>query len=183
VPGIGPSDDKMLQARLFSYHDTHLHRLGPNYHLLPINAAKPGVAANYQRDGAMRFDDNGGAGPNYWPNSFGGPIADSSAADPRVPLAGVTGRQAYTHPNDDFVQAGTLYSVVMTDDDRAHLVSNIVGHLGGAQKRIQLRQSAQFYRTHPEYGTRVAEGLGLDAGEVARLAAMSQEELVAATAR
>ncbi|MGZ3382766.1 MAG: catalase, partial [Isosphaeraceae bacterium] len=34
VPGIGPSPDKMLQGRLFSYHDTHLHRLGPNYHLL-----------------------------------------------------------------------------------------------------------------------------------------------------
>jgi catalase len=47
VPGIGPSPDKMLQARLFSYHDTHLHRLGPNYHLLPVNAPKPGVAADY----------------------------------------------------------------------------------------------------------------------------------------
>jgi len=63
----------MLQGRLFSYHDTHLHRLGPNYHLLPVNAPKATSENNYQRDAAMRSDDNGGGGPNYWPNSFGGP--------------------------------------------------------------------------------------------------------------
>jgi catalase len=34
VPGIAASPDKMLQARLSSYHDTHIHRLGANYHLL-----------------------------------------------------------------------------------------------------------------------------------------------------
>lgn len=31
VPGIEPSLDKMLQGRLFSYPDTHRHRLGGNY--------------------------------------------------------------------------------------------------------------------------------------------------------
>lgn len=30
VPGIEPSPDKMLQGRLFSYTDTHRHRLGAN---------------------------------------------------------------------------------------------------------------------------------------------------------
>jgi catalase len=29
VPGIGPSPDKMLQGRLFSYGDTHRYRLAP----------------------------------------------------------------------------------------------------------------------------------------------------------
>ena len=37
VPGIAASPDKMLQARVVSYHDAHLHRLGPNYQLLPVN--------------------------------------------------------------------------------------------------------------------------------------------------
>ena len=182
VPGIGPSPDKMLQGRLFSYHDTHVHRLGPNYHLLPVNAPKPGVAANYQRDGFMRSDDNGGVGPNYWPNSFGGPAPDPTTADPAAAVEGKAGRQEYTHPNDDFVQAGNLYRDVMTDEDRAHLVSNIGGHLGGAQKRIQLRQCAVFFKADPDYGTRVAESLELDAAEVERLAGMSQEEREAATA-
>lgn len=31
VPGIEPSFDKMLQGRLFSYPDTHRHRLGANF--------------------------------------------------------------------------------------------------------------------------------------------------------
>jgi len=57
----------------------------------------------------------------------------------------------------------------MTDVDRDHLIGNIVDHLGGAGKEIQLRQTAIFYKVHEEYGTRVAEGLGLDVGEVKRL--------------
>lgn len=182
VPGIGPSPDKLLQGRLFSYHDTHLHRLGPNYNLLPVNAPKAATADNYQRDGLMRLDNNGGGGPNYWPNSFGGPAPDPSTAEPPLELTGVAGRTEYPHPNDDFVQAGTLYRVVMTDSDRDHLIGNIVGHLGGAQKRIQLRQCAVFYKADPEYGTRVAQGIGLEVAEVERLAAMSKEERAAATA-
>jgi len=182
VPGIAASADKMLQARLFSYHDTHLHRLGTNYHLLPVNAPKNAPMASYQRDGAMRFDDNGGIGPNYYPNSFGGPSPDASASDPGLGLSGVTGRTEYPHPNDDYEQAGVLFGTVMTDLDRDHLVSNIVGHLKNAQTRIQLRQCAVFHRAHPEYGTRVAEGLGLDVSEVARLAAMSADDRAAATA-
>ena len=91
-------NDKMLQARLFSYHDTHIHRLGPNYHLLPVNAPKNAPERSYQRDGLMRFDENGGAGPNYWPNSFGGPAPDAAAADPGMPVSGETGRTPYPAP-------------------------------------------------------------------------------------
>ena len=180
VPGIGPSPDKMLQGRLFSYPDTHRHRLGPNFHLLPINAPKSPMNS-YQRDGSMRPDDNGGGGPNYWPNSFGGAAPDPSFAMPPVDVAGMAARHAYELGDVDFVQAGALYRDVMSDEDRAHLVSNIVGHLGGAQKRIQLRQCALNYKADAEYGSRVAEGLGLDVEEVDRLAQMSQEERVAAT--
>lgn len=181
VPGIGPSPDKMLQGRLFSYHDTHRHRLGPNYHLLPVNAPRACEMNSYQRDGAMRLDDNGGGGPNYWPNSFGGATPDPSVAPPAIDVAGMAGRHAYTLGDVDFVQAGALYGKVMTDEDRAHLIGNIVGHLKNAQKRIQLRQTALFYKTDPDYGKRVAEGLGLSPEEVKELAAMSQEDRVKAT--
>ena len=182
VPGIGPSPDKMLQGRLFSYHDTHLHRLGPNYHLLPVNAPKAAPEASYQRDGFMRFDGNGGGGPNYWPNSFGGPAPDPGFAFPAIDVAGAAARHAYVLGDIDFVQAGTLYRKVMTDKDRENLVANIVGHIKGAQKRIQLRQAALFTKADADYGERVAKGLGLDVNEVKRLAAMSQEDRVKATA-
>jgi len=181
VPGIGVSPDKMLQGRLFSYHDTHLHRLGPNYHLIPVNQAKNAPENNYQRDGAMRVDQNGGSGPNYWPNSFHGPTPDNVSNEPDIPLDGVGQRHEFNHPNDDFVQPGTLYSEVMTDQDRKNLVSNIVGNMQTVPQLIQLRQCALFYLTHEDYGTRVADGLGLELAEVKRLAAMTQEERVAAT--
>lgn len=60
-------------------------------------------------------------------------------------------------------------------------MGNIVSHLSGAQKRIQLRQSALFFKADPDYGGRVAAGLGLDIKEVERLANMTQEERVKAT--
>ncbi len=182
VPGIGPSADKMLQARLFSYHDTHLHRLGSNYHMLPINAPKNSPMSSYQRDGHMRFDENGGAGPNYWPNSFDGAAPDPSAGDPGMQVTGETGRTPYPHPNDDFVQPGALYRDVMSDMDRDHLVSNIVGHLKNAQERIRLRQCAIFYKVDVDLGTRIAQGVGVDAAEVERLSKLSLDERAAATA-
>src|ERR1700716_2811481 len=54
VPGIGLSPDKMLMGRIFSYHDTHLHRIGPNYQQLPVNAPKSHVHS-YSKDGPMAY--------------------------------------------------------------------------------------------------------------------------------
>jgi len=71
----------------------------------------------------------------------------------------------------------------MTDTDRENLISNIVSHLGNAIKRIQMRQTALFYKADPDYGRRVAGGLGLDVKEVEHLAEVSQEERVKATAK
>jgi len=162
VPGIAVSPDKMLQGRLFSYYDAHRYRLGPNYHLLPVNRPKAVKADNYQRDGYMRFDANGGSAPNYYPNSFGGPEPDIQTADPAYEVSGKVARQPYTHPNDNFVQPGNLYRKVMTDQDRDNLIGNIVSHLCNAKKEIQIRQTKIFYKADPEYGQRVAEGLNIN---------------------
>jgi catalase len=183
VPGIGPSPDKMLQGRLFSYHDTHRHRLGPNYEQLPVNRAKASVTSTYQRDGFMRQNLDGDGYPNYFPNSFEGPEPDPSTAEPAIDVVGKAARHKPAYPQDDFVQPGELYRKVMDDTAREHLVGNIVAHLGGAQKRMQLRQCALFYKADVDYGSRVAKGLGLDVKEVERLAKMSQEERAEATAK
>src|ERR1019366_4104820 len=79
VPGIGPSPDRMLLGRLFSYPDTHRHRIGPNYLQLPINRPHSAVHT-YNKDGAMRYEHNGGA-PVFAPNRPGGP----GAGPPRYP--------------------------------------------------------------------------------------------------
>lgn len=182
VPGIGLSPDKMLQGRVFSYPDTHRHRLGVNYHLLPVNSAKAAKVNNCQRDGSMRFDGNFGGSPNYYPNTFGGAAPDPDYKEPGIELSGSSGRFAYNYPHDDFQQAGELYRKVMTDTDRERLIGNITAHLKNAQKRLQLRQTALFHKADAEYGTRVAQGLGLDIEAVKKLAEMTAEERAKATA-
>jgi len=125
---------------------------------------------------------------NIFTDNFGIPVDDDQNSisagdsgpvlmqDVHLVVTGKATRQKYTHPNDDFVQAGYLYRKAMTDKDREHLIGNIVGHLGGAQKRIQLRQTTLFYKADPDYGRRVANGLMLDMKEVDRLANLSHEE-------
>jgi len=66
VPGIGFSDDPLLQGRNFSYFDTQLSRLGVNWQELPINKPVCPVM-NFNRDGAMRHGITKGK-TNYWPN-------------------------------------------------------------------------------------------------------------------
>lgn len=48
------------QGRLFSYPDTHRHRLGANYLHIPVNCPYRARVANYQRDGPMCMSDNQG---------------------------------------------------------------------------------------------------------------------------
>jgi catalase len=181
VPGIGPSPDRLLQGRLFSYHDAHRHRLGPNYHLIPVNAPHQTDQRSYQRDGRMCTDQNGGNTANYWPNSFGGPAPDATAALPYLDVAGLAARHVYERGDIDFVQAGDLFRKVMTDTDRQHLVANIVAHLGAAQERIQYRQCALFSKADGDYGRLVGKGLNLNLARVEQLAAMTQDERAAAT--
>ncbi|KAF2189195.1 catalase-domain-containing protein [Zopfia rhizophila CBS 207.26] len=68
VPGIGFSDDPLLQGRNFSYFDTQLSRLGINWQELPINRPVCPVL-NHNRDGAMRHTITKGT-VNYWPNRY-----------------------------------------------------------------------------------------------------------------
>jgi len=167
VPGIEPSPDKMLQGRLFSYPDTHRHRLGVNYQQIPINcpyAVKGGVHNNH-RDGPATVNGNQGSEPNYHPNSFNGPVADAAARIAPFETNGVVGRYRYQHPNDDHEQAGALYRL-MPADARTRLVNNISGHLGKARKDIQERAILNFYKADVEYGTRIAKNIGLDPTKV-----------------
>ena len=163
VPGIGLSPDKMLMGRIFSYHDTHLHRIGPNYEQLPINAPQVKVHS-YNKEGQMTFN-HAGAQPVYAPNSYGGPQADTvRAADLSWSVeAGEIGRYAYSKhaDDDDFSQPGTLFREVMTATDRDHLVTNIVGHASDhVTDKIQLRVIAYWTNVDAELGARIAAGLG-----------------------
>jgi catalase len=162
VPGTGLSPDKMLMGRIFSYHDTHLHRIGPNYQQLPINAPRSPVHS-YNKDGPMAYR-HAGSQPTYAPNSYGGPQADPGRAGDLgwwVEAAEI-GRYAYDkhRDDDDFVQPRALYRDVMTDTDREHLVTNVVSHVkAGVQPEIAPRVVEYWSNVHPELGAQVAKQL------------------------
>lgn len=159
VPGIDVSPDKMLQGRLFAYADAHRYRVGANHQHLPINRAKSEVNS-YQRDGQMRFDGNGGKSVNYEPNSFGGPTEVKEHKQASFPVSGVAENVGYDH-HDHYTQAGDLYRL-MNEEERARLVANIVAAMKPVERDdIKLRQIGHFYKADPEYGTRIAAGLGL----------------------
>ncbi len=179
VPGIGPSPDKLLQGRLFAYEDAHRYRLGVNHEQLPINAPKC-LFHTKQRDGYATFN-NGGSSLNYYPNSFEKVKPDEIFTPPAIEVNGIIARHKVQTEDVDFVQAGVFYRKTLTDQERTNLISNIVNNLGGALEVIQYRQTALFYKVDSDYGTRVANGLGLDIEKVKSLSKMSQEERVKAT--
>ncbi len=181
VRGIGPSPDKLLQGRIMSYGDTQRWRLGSNFQQIPVNAPKCPMH-HYQRDGQMAVNGNGGSGPNYWPNSMGTPAPDAAFAPPAVEIKAVLDRHEVQLEDIDFEQAGELYRRVMDDQAKANLISNIAGHICHALKRVQYRQIALFCKADAQLGARLAQALKLDADKVKKLAAMTQEERVAATA-
>lgn len=165
VPGIGPSPDKMLQARLMSYADAHRYRVGNNFHQLPVNKPRCPVM-NYQRDGQMATAADYGGRPNYWPNTReGAPQPDERFMDPAWDLGkAVVDRYDSTQDHDDYTQAGDLFRL-FDDGQRDRLATRIAGVLGQARPEVQMRQLCHFFRADEEYGRRVAQKLGVDLEE------------------
>ncbi|MCJ7736290.1 MAG: catalase [Anaerolineae bacterium] len=161
VPGISFSPCKMLQARIFAYADAHRYRLGANFERLPANAPRATKVVNtYQRDGRMRFDDNGGPGPNYEPNTFGGPKADPAYGEPPLKISGDADRYEQKRGvDDDYIQPGNLFRL-MSPSQQQELIANIVGSLKKAPKEIQEKMVAHFRKADPAYGDGIAQELG-----------------------
>jgi catalase len=157
VPGLGYSPDKMLQGRLFAYHDAQLYRVGTNHQHLPVNRPRCPFH-NQQRDGTMAID-NGGAAQNYEtvaaagtkPNGFG-------HGDPGWALEGSAGRYDGRGQEDDFTQAGNLFRL-MTAQQKQNLFDNIAGPLSQTSDEIQQRQLGHFDKADPAYGAGVRAAL------------------------
>jgi catalase len=157
VPGIGPSPDKMLLARMFSYADAHRARLGVNYKQIPVNRPVAPVHS-YSKDGVMRVHNV--SDPVYAPNSKGGPKADGERY-PALEVWNASGEfihAAYTlrKDDDDWKQPGELVRKVMDDAQRARLVSNVVGHLRKGVSEPVLQRAFQYWRNiDSEIGARI----------------------------
>jgi catalase len=168
VDGISYSPDKMLQGRILSYPDAHRYRLGANYEQLPVNKC-PYMVNNFERDGAMRVDGNGGSNPNYFPNSFDTIKPDEAYKQPAWELdtnvADWYSRNAEGE-NDHYTQPGNFYRDVLSEQDKKNLISNIVGAMSGISgpKKAEIvnRQLCHFFRADIGLGMAIATALGVN---------------------
>ncbi len=158
-PGIGPSPDKVLQARLMSYPDAQRYRIGVNYQQLPVNQPRCPVM-HYQRDGAMATGF-GGSSLNYYPNSDeSAPKEAPEYREPGLALGDVMADRYELKDPDNYTQAGNLWRI-FSDGEKDRTAQAIAGALGGATQEIQMRQLCHFFRADPDYGQRIANILGI----------------------
>ncbi|MFN8023220.1 MAG: catalase [Acidimicrobiales bacterium] len=166
VPGIDVTDDPLLHARLFSYLDTQLTRLGgPNFTQIPIN--RPTVPVNDQhRDGFMQQGVHAGRTP-YLPNSVGGGCPFVATAQqgayvhhPR-PVAGPKVRQ---RPLDDPYTQATMFWRSMTEVEQDHIVDAFTFELGHVEvPAVVDRMLTRLTAVDAELARRVGAGLGVPA--------------------
>lgn len=104
----------------------------------------------------MTTDDNQGAAPNYFPNSFSGPEPVSSAAWHPSKASGDVQRYE-TGDEDNFTQAGLFFRKVLSPDAQQRLTDNIAGNLVNAQDFIQQRAIANFAAADANYGRLIKE--------------------------
>jgi len=160
VPGVEPSTDPVLQSRLFSYPDTHRHRLGVNYNQLPVNAPINPVA-NFQRDGFMALN-NQGFRPNYQSSLVPLTYKPKPYEQAKHELwLGYAGADLSFITELDFEQPRALWEKVFDDTQKSHYVSNVAGHLGNVKSPIvKARQLSVFAAVSQDLSDRIAKAIG-----------------------
>jgi catalase len=168
VPGIEPSEDKLLQGRLFSYADTQRYRVGANYQQLPVNHALSQVANNSQ-GGSMNASHTQ-SDINYEPTVANG--RPSANADYKYHVTDVTATisQEKIDKPDDFEQAGALYRS-FSEKDKSHLIDDLVADLSQVKNLdVTYAMVSHFFLADQDYGNRLADALKLDKSKVQQLA-------------
>src|SRR5690606_24232251 len=133
---------------------------------LPVNKPECPYHA-YHRDGPRRGDGNYGSASHYEPHSLGEWQENPSAKEPPLEMEGT----AYAHNVRDYheeyyTQPGDLFRIIKADGNADLLFQNTAAQVGGAEKFIQIRHIRNCYKADPEYGTGVANALGLTMEEV-----------------
>ncbi|MGZ5405942.1 MAG: catalase, partial [Nocardioides sp.] len=170
VPGIDVTNDPLLQARLFSYLDTQLTRLGgPNFHQIPIN--RPHAPVNDMlRDGFHQDAVHGGVAP-YQPNSLdgGNPFPASGSRDRafvEVPVRVAESVKTRANPAsfDDHYSQVRQFWLSMTPPEREHIVLAYTFELSRCYEQvIRERQLRALANIDADLCAQVAAGLGLAA--------------------
>jgi catalase len=157
VPGMGYSPDKMLQGRLFAYHDAQLYRVGTNHQHLPVNA--PRCPSTTSSATARWRSSNGGAAQNYGTVEAAGTQAHGMGhGEPALALHGGAARYDGRGTEDDYTQAGNLFRL-MPAQEKQNLFDNLAGPMSQVSDEIVLRQLGHFDKADPAYGAGVRAAL------------------------
>lgn len=162
-PGIGFSNDPLLQGRNFSYLDTQLKRLGgPNFTHLPINAPKCPFAT-FQQDGHMAMV-NPTTRANYEPNSWGLGPRESPERGYRHFAAEEAGQKLQVRPAsfaDHYSQARQFY-VSQAPIEQKHIGDALTFELSKCERPdIRERMVSHLINIDEGLAQTVATGLGL----------------------
>jgi catalase len=174
VPGIDFTNDPLLQARLFSYLDTQLIRLGgPNFSQLPVNRPIAPVR-NHHRDGYHQTVIQRGQA-SYHKNSLSGgcPVVGGGAGDGHAfthyqeRVDGSKIRKRSDSFADHYSQA-TLFWNSMAEWEKAHIVAAFRFELGKVE-RTHIREGVVEHLNHVDHdlAVSVAEGIGVSPPEKA----------------
>ncbi|WP_444938226.1 catalase [Microbulbifer sp. JMSA002] len=167
VPGIEPSEDRLLQGRVFSYSDTQMYRLGANHQQLPINRPRAAVN-NWNQDGASNYGQQA-SDVNYQPSRIDARKEDRKGLYSSKVLTGSTQQKAI-EKRLPFAQAGAFYRS-LSPEERQNLIENLAGDLGKVRdentKHIML---SYFYQADKDYGQRLTKAVDGDLRRVQQLA-------------
>lgn len=157
VPHMEPSADPVLQSRLFSYADTHRHRLGTNYTQIPVNCPVTGRVFNpHMRDGAMNVNGNLGAHPNYLATSHPLEFKQFSLQEDQEVWEGSACPFHWKATDDEFKQPAALYKVLARyPNQQKNLAHNVAVHVCAADPHIQDRVFEYFSKVDPELGSNI----------------------------
>lgn len=166
VPGIEPSEDKLLQGRLFSYFDTQRHRLTGNFQQIPVNTSRNKVTS-YNQDGYMSLRPQTGD-VNYQPSENKPEVKEDTKFKYSKSefLTGTTTVQAKIDKENNFAQAGDLY-VSFSKKDQDNLIKNLSGALNTVKNKVIVHKMiAHFYQANTEYGTRLMKATNTNMADV-----------------
>ncbi|WP_312962947.1 catalase [Stutzerimonas nitrititolerans] len=167
VPGIEPSEDRLLQGRLFAYADTQMYRIGANHMSLPINQAKVTVN-NGNQDGQLNGGKTTGS-VNYQPSRRMNREEDPRGLYSKLELSGTT-QQLPIYRTQNFKQTGELFRS-FTAKEQKDLINTLGGELAKTDAEARHHLLSYFYKADAKYGeglTKVAKG---DLSKVKALAA------------
>lgn len=169
VPGIEPSEDKLLQGRLFSYTDTQRHRIGGNFQQIPVHAPKNNVTT-YNQNGYMSLRPQTGD-VNYQPSAKKPEVVDNKKFkySQTVLPAGTTITQGKIDKENNFKQAGELYRS-FSKKDQDNLIKNLGDALNSVKdKKTVAKMIGYFYQADAEYGKRLAAYTKMSREEIQNL--------------